>query len=184
MANILTILRMVLIIPFAGVFFIGAPWALKAAFAIFAVAAATDYLDGRLARARGEASAIGAALDPLADKLLIAAALLLLVRNGVIRDFEVIAALAILLREILVGGLRESLGKVGQSLPVTGLAKIKTSAQMLAVGLLLAAAPGGLAGGALAPVSAFVLWVAAGLTVVTGADYARQAARLLRSQHG
>lgn len=184
MANILTLSRIALIVPFAAMFFISTSWALKAAFAIFTVAAATDFLDGRVARARGEISALGAALDPLADKLLVAAALLLLVRNGIIRDLDVIAALTILLREILVSGLRESLGKTGQSLAVTGLAKIKTSAQLLAVGLLLASAPGGLVGVPAAPVASIALWAAAALTIVTGAEYVRRAARLLRSGPG
>ena len=84
MANALTLARIALIAPFAAVFLINAPWNMTAALAIFIIAAATDFLDGRIARARGETSALGAALDPLADKLLIAAALILLVRNGVI----------------------------------------------------------------------------------------------------
>lgn len=184
MANLLTLARIVLIIPFAAMFFIDAPWALTAAFAFFAIAAATDFLDGRVARARGETSALGAALDPLADKLLVAAALLLLVRNGVIRDLGVVAALAILLREILVGGLREQLSGIGEALPVTGLAKIKTSVQLLAIGLLVASAPGGLAGAAIAPAAIALFWIAAALTVATGADYSRHAVRLLRNRPG
>ncbi|OFX05084.1 MAG: CDP-diacylglycerol--glycerol-3-phosphate 3-phosphatidyltransferase [Alphaproteobacteria bacterium RIFCSPHIGHO2_12_FULL_63_12] len=184
MANMLTIARIALIVPFAAMFFISAPWALTVAFALFAIAAATDFLDGRIARARGETSALGAALDPLADKLLVAAALLLLVRNGVIRDLAVIAALAILLREILVGGLREHLGKIGASLPVTGPAKLKTSVQLLAIGLLIASAPGGLAGEAIAPAAMGLFWIAAILTVGTGADYSRRAVRLLRNPPG
>lgn len=184
MANILTLARILLIVPFAAMFFIDEAWAQSAAFVIFALAAATDFLDGRLARSRGETSALGAALDPLADKLLISAALLLLVRNGVIRDFGVIAALAILLREILIGGLRESLGKYGETLAVTGLAKMKTSAQLLSVGLLLAASPAGLAGERLMPIASLLFWAAALLTVVTGADYASKAVRLLRSRPG
>ncbi|MEK7265773.1 MAG: CDP-diacylglycerol--glycerol-3-phosphate 3-phosphatidyltransferase [Pseudomonadota bacterium] len=184
MANLLTLSRIALIVPFAAMFFLNAPWALTAAFAIFAVAAATDFLDGRIARARGETSALGAALDPLADKLLVAAALLLLVRNGVIRDLGVVAALAILLREILVGGLREQLGKQGAALPVTGLAKIKTSAQLLAIGLLIASAPGGLAGAGIAPAAMGLFWIAAILTIATGADYAARAVKLLRNSPG
>lgn len=182
MANLLTAARIALILPFAAMFFISAPWAMPAAFIIFAFAAITDFLDGRLARARGETSALGATLDPLADKLLIAAALLLLVRNGIIRDTAVIAALAILLREIFVGGLRESLGGLGATLPVTALAKIKTTVQLVAVGLLLAAAPGGLAGPAIAPVAIATLWGAALLTLVTGFEYARRAFPLLRNR--
>ncbi len=184
MANFLTISRIVLIAPFTLMFFVNAAWALQAAFVFFAIAAATDFLDGRLARSRGEVSALGAALDPLADKLLIAAALVLLIRNGVIHDAGVVAALAILLREILIGGLREALGPSGATLPVTGLAKAKTSAQLLAVGLLVAAAPGGIAGPVLAPAAQALFWIAALLTVVTGATYTRDAVRLLRRAPG
>lgn len=184
MANALTLSRILLIVPFAAMFFISAPWAMSAALVLFALAAATDFLDGWVARARNETSAIGAALDPLADKLLVAAALLLLVRNGVIRDFGVIAALAILLREILIGGLREAVGKNGGALPVTTLAKWKTTAQLLAVGLLIAAAPGGIAGETLAPAAGAAFWLAALLTVATGADYSRKAVRLLRGGPG
>lgn len=182
MANLLTLSRMALVVPFVAMFFIAAQWAMIAAFALFALAAATDYLDGRIARARGETSALGAALDPLADKILVAAALVLLIRNGVIRDIGVIAALAILLREVLVGGLREALGRYGETLPVTGLAKIKTSVQLLAIGMLIAAAPGGLAGEKIAPFASGMFWIAAALTVVTGFDYSRRAVGLLRMQ--
>jgi len=184
MANFLTLARIALIVPFAAMFFLDAPWALSAALALFVLAAASDFLDGFVARARNETSRLGATLDPLADKLLIAAALILLVRNGVIRDEGVVAALAILLREILVGGLREALAKEGADLPVTPLAKLKTTAQIAAVALLLAAAPGGLVGDALGPAASGVFWLAAALTVWTGSDYAARAVRLLRQRPG
>ena len=181
MANILTTARMLLILPFVGLFFINAPWAMPAALAVFALAAATDFFDGYIARRRRETSALGAALDPLADKLLIAAALLLLTRNGVIRDAGVIAALVILLRELFVGGLREALAQSGRALPVTPLAKWKTAAQRVAVGLLLAAAPGGLLGETARPAAAGALWLAAILTLWTGADYASRGIGALRA---
>jgi cardiolipin synthase len=184
MANLLTVSRIALIVPFSAMFFLDASWALSAALAIFVLAAATDFLDGFVARARNEASRLGAALDPLADKLLVAAALLLLVRNGVIRDAGVIAALAILLREILVGGLREALAREGAGLPVTPLAKWKTAAQLAGLALLLAAAPGGLVGDALRPAASGVFWLAAVLTLWTGSDYAARAVRLLRERPG
>jgi cardiolipin synthase len=184
MANLITLARIALIVPFAAMFFVNAAWAMNAALVIFALAAATDFLDGQVARARGETSALGAALDPLADKLLVAAALLLLVRNGVLRDAGVVAALAILLREILVGGLREAVSKTGGDLQVTQLAKGKTTAQLVAIGLLLAAAPGGLVGAGLAPVAAGVFWLAAILTLFSGADYAAKAYRHLRGRPG
>ncbi len=182
MANLLTLARILLILPFAALFFVDASWAMKAAFAVFAIAAATDFFDGRLARARGETSTLGAALDPLADKLLVAAAVILLVRNGAIRDLGIVAALVILLREVWVSGLREAVAGFGEVLPVTLLSKWKTTAQLIAVGLLLAAAPGGLGGAGLKPVADLALWVAALLTAATGVAYSRQAMRLLRNR--
>ncbi len=180
MATLITLSRVALIVPFAAMFYVAADWAMKAALVIFLIAAATDFLDGYVARARGEASALGAALDPLADKLLVTAALILLIRNGVIAGAGVIAALVIVLREILVGGLREAVGKAGGELPVTPLAKGKTAMQLIAVGLLLAAAPGGIGGEALRPIASGAFWLAAVLTFWTGAAYARRATALLK----
>ena len=183
MANLITLARIGLIIPFIAAFLTNAPWNMTAAFVIFVIAALTDFLDGRVARARGEVSALGAALDPLADKLLIAAALILLARNGVIAGYGVIAVLIIVLRELLVSGLREAVTAKGAALPVTGLAKWKTAAQLIAAGGLLAAAPGGIAGEAFRPAASGFLWLAAVLTFWTGADYALRAARLLRGDN-
>ncbi|MEZ5892174.1 MAG: CDP-diacylglycerol--glycerol-3-phosphate 3-phosphatidyltransferase [Parvularculaceae bacterium] len=182
MANLITLARMALVVPFAVAFLWDASWNMNAALIIFVIAAASDFLDGRVARARGEVSALGAALDPLADKLLIAAALILLLRNGVIAGFGVYAVLIIILREILVTGLREALGAQGGSLPVTPLAKWKTAIQLLASGLLLAAAPNGLIGEALRPAASAALWAAAFLTLWTGADYAIRAASRLQAK--
>lgn len=180
MANLLTALRIILVIPFAAMFFIAEAWAMNVALLIFGIASVTDLLDGWVARARGEVSALGAALDPVADKLLIAAALLLLVRNGTIREAGVAAALIILLREIFVGGLREALAARARTLAVTGLAKWKTAAQMVAIALLLAAAPDGVLGPSWKPAADGALWVAAVLTFWTGADYARRGIKALR----
>ncbi|MEQ1929336.1 MAG: CDP-diacylglycerol--glycerol-3-phosphate 3-phosphatidyltransferase [Parvularculaceae bacterium] len=181
MANYLTLGRILLIVPFAVLFFIEWRSAMTAAFVVFVVASLTDLLDGMVARARGEVSALGAALDPLADKLLIAAALLLLTRNGVIAGSAVIAALVILLREILVTGLREALGGRAMALPVTRLAKWKTTAQLVALAALLAAAPGGIAPAALHAPGTALLWAAALLTLWTGADYVLRATKALRA---
>lgn len=183
MANALTIARILLIAPFIAVFFTNAPWNMTAALAIFIIASITDFFDGRIARARGEISALGAALDPIADKLLIAAALVLLIRNGVIGGVSVIAVLVILLREILVSGLREAVAKYGGALTVTGLAKWKTTVQLIAGGALLAAAPNGLIGEPLRPFAIGLLWLAGVLTFWTGADYAVNAARILRQNN-
>ena len=137
---------------------------------------------GGVARARGEVSALGAALDPLADKLLVAAALILLTRNGIIGGYGVIAVIVIILREILVSGLREAVSGKGGALPVTALAKWKTAAQLAAAGLLLAATPNGLVGQDIRPVAIGALWLAGVLTFWTGADYAVRAAKFLRQQ--
>lgn len=181
MANALTFARIALIAPFAAMFFIAAPWAMQAALALFILAALTDLFDGMAARSTGRVTALGAALDPLADKMLIAAALILLTRNGVIRDAGVIAALIILMREIFVGGMREAVGQKGETLPVTALAKLKTMAQLIAIALLLAAAPGGAGSEAMRPLAAAIFWFAAVLTAWTGVDYGARAIRILRS---
>lgn len=183
MANVITLARILLIIPFAALFLANVDWNMKAALAVFILASLTDFVDGRVARARGETSALGAALDPLADKLLVAAALILLTRNGVIQGYGVIAVLVIILRELMVSGLREALGARGAAMPVTMLAKWKTTAQLVAAGLFLAAAPFGVIGEALRPAASGVLWLAAILTLWTGAIYVRQAANLLRARN-
>jgi len=180
MANLLTIARMLAVIPFTCIFLLDAPWNMNVALAIFVIASLTDFLDGWIARRRGEESALGAALDPLADKLLLAAALILLVRNGIIQNSGVIAVLIIILREILVSGLREAVGGRGGSLPVSFLAKIKTTVQLVAAGCLIAAAPNGLIGEMLRPVAMGLLWTAAALTFWTGSEYTRRAVEILR----
>ncbi len=184
MANVITLARIALIIPFVALFMANAPWNMTAAFAVFVLASLTDFLDGRVARARNEVSALGAAIDPLADKLLIAAALILLVRNGVIGGLSVVATIAIILREILVSGLREAVSARGGALPVTPMAKWKTAAQIIAAGFLLATAPQGLIGEEYRPIGVGALWLAAILTIWTGAAYSVGAARLLHERKG
>ncbi len=181
MANLLTVFRIALIIPFAACFFIDSSWAMSAALAVFLLASATDLLDGWVARARNETSALGAALDPIADKLLVAAALLLLTRNGVIEGAMAAGALAILLREILVGGLRETLAARAETLPVSALAKWKTGVQLTAIALLIAAsAPGGPLPAA-KPLAVGLFWAATLLTIWTGTVYVHTATRALRA---
>lgn len=182
MANLLTFGRIALIVPFIAVFLWDAEWNMKAAFVLFVIAALTDLFDGWVARARGETSALGAALDPIADKLLIAAALILLVRNGIIHGPGVVAVIIIIAREILVSGLREAVAARGAALKVTPLAKWKTAAQLVAAALFLAAAPRGVADDALRPLASGALWLATILTFWTGADYARAAAQILRGK--
>ena len=182
MANLITLARMALVIPFVFAFLANAPWNMTVALVIFVIAALTDFVDGRVARARGETSALGAALDPIADKLLIAAAFILLVRNGVVAGAGVVAVIIIILREILVSGLREALSMTQRALEVTAMAKWKTTAQLIAAGLLIAAAPTGIAGEALRPAASAALWIAAMMTLWTGAEYSMRAAEILRTE--
>lgn len=142
---------------------------------VFSAAAITDYFDGKLARSRRQQSDLGRMLDPIADKLLVGAVLMMLVGMGRLSSLALYPAIVIMLREILVSGLREYLAGIRIGLPVTRLAKWKTGFQMGALGTLLAgdtAAP--LIGLGALPVSLIgeaMLWVAAGLTLVTGWDY-------------
>lgn len=184
MANWLTFGRMIAVLPFTVLFLLDASWNMTAALIIFVLAAITDFFDGWIARRRNEVSELGAAIDPIADKLLIVAALILLVRNGVIHDVSVIAVLVIVLREVLVSGLREAVGNKGHKLPVSFLAKIKTTAQLIATAALLAVAPNGILGASFEPLAIGLLWVSAVLTFWTGASYTRHAVEILRPPTG
>ena len=148
-------------------------WVRWTALGIFVAASVTDFFDGYLARAWDQSSSIGRMLDPIADKLLVSACLLVLAADGTIAGWSTWAAVIILSREILVSGLREYLAELKVSVPVTKLAKWKTTAQMVAIGFLLA----GPAGEALLPMSRYIgltlLWIAAILTMYTGYDYFR-----------
>ena len=143
------------------------------AFGLFAAASITDFLDGYLARIWKQTSNIGKMLDPIADKLLVASVLLLVAADGTIAGWSLWAAIIILCREILVSGLREYLAALKVSVPVTQIAKWKTTAQMIAIGFLLA----GPAAEKVLPYATLVgivlLWVAALLTIYTGYDYFR-----------
>ncbi len=148
-------------------------WMRWAALGLFAAAAITDYFDGYLARIWGEQSAWGRMLDPIADKLLVAACLLILAAIGSIRSFSLWAALIILSREILVSGLREFLAGLRVSVPVSTLAKWKTTLQLVSIGFLIAGPAGDqvLPAGWTQWIGIGLLWVAAILTLFTGWDY-------------
>ncbi|MDQ0472909.1 CDP-diacylglycerol--glycerol-3-phosphate 3-phosphatidyltransferase [Labrys wisconsinensis] len=154
-------------------------WIRWVAFAAFVAAAVTDYFDGYLARAWGQQSSLGRMLDPIADKLLVSACLLMLAADGSIAGWSLWAAIIILCREILVSGLREFLAELRVSVPVTWLAKWKTTAQLVALGFLLA----GPAGEQILPgttvIGLVLLWVSAVLTLYTGYDYFRSGVRHL-----
>ena len=172
--NILTLMR-IFIIPFlVGSFYMDNPilgsWI---AFLTFALASITDFFDGYLARNSGSVSKIGQFLDPIADKLMVAAAIIMLTSFQWVHGLHVIAALIILLRELLVSGLREFLAGVRVSVPVSWLAKWKTTIQMVALAALLAGPAFGSFGFPAHEIGLYGLWLAAILTVYTGFDYLR-----------
>ena len=142
------------------------------AFLLYCLMGVTDYFDGYLARAQGAVSKLGVFLDPIADKIMVAAVIVMLVATRDIAGWNVIAAIVILLREIAVSGLREFLAQLSVSVPVTKLAKWKTTFQMVALGALILA--GALPGWEwIKTVGLASLWAAAILTLVTGWDYLR-----------
>jgi CDP-diacylglycerol---glycerol-3-phosphate 3-phosphatidyltransferase len=155
----------------------GGLWLRWVALAVFIAAGITDILDGYLARSWDQQSALGRMLDPIADKLLVSASLLMLAAVDTIRGWSLLAAVVILCREILVSGLREYLAELRVSVPVTRLAKWKTTAQLVAVGFLLA----GEAGDEILPVTTNIgltlLWLSAIVTLYTGWDYFRAGLR-------
>ena len=172
--NLLTLGRIALVPFFVAAFWLPEPALSWTAFGLFALAGATDWLDGWLARRSGQVSDFGRFLDPVADKILVAAALVMLAATERLSDAGVIAALIILVRELAVAGLREFLAGAA-SIPVSRLAKWKTAAQFAAIAVLVVAGaapalPLALAGEAL-------LWLAALLTVATGAAYLREGLR-------
>lgn len=175
--NSLTYGRIALIPLLVITFYFPGDFADWAALGIFALAGITDFFDGYLARSMQQQSALGTMLDPIADKLLVATAIVMLVYSHRIEGLTVLPAVIILCREILVSGLREFLASLKVSVPVSRLAKWKTTGQMLALGFLLAGEAGdkvvwmnheiGIAG----------LWIAATLTLYTGYDYLRAGLR-------
>jgi cardiolipin synthase len=177
--NLLTLSRIAVLPLLVGAFYLDAPWSNIVACAVFAGASLTDYLDGWLARTYQQTSTLGRFLDPVADKIMVAVALLMLVADARITGLIVLPALVILCREILVSGLREFLAELQVGLPVSRLAKWKTAIQMIAISFLLL----GEAGPAWLPVTRIgeiSLWLAAGLTLITGYDYLRAGLRHMR----
>ncbi len=168
--NLLTLARIVAIPVIVVLLYLDGAAPRWLALALFAAACITDYYDGLLARRRNEVSPLGRFLDPIADKLLVVAILVMLVASGEIAGASVIAAIAILAREILVSGLREYLAELQVGMPVSKLAKWKTTVQMAALAVLLVApALPGVPG--VLWLGQALLWLAAVLTVITGWDY-------------
>ena len=170
--NILTLSRIFAMPVLVALLWHPKPADFAIAVVLYALVAITDYFDGYLARAQGAVSKLGIFLDPIADKIMVATVIVMLLYTRVIDGPAVIAALVILLREIAVSGLREFLGGIQVSVPVSRLAKWKTTCQLVALGALILA-------GALPAVPAVkliglvTLWAAAALTLVTGWDYLR-----------
>ena len=176
--NILTIGRIILVPIFVISFYLPGLLGDLIPFFIFVLASFTDYLDGVLARLFKEESKLGELLDPIADKIIVAAALVLLVMNQTIQNYEVVAAIIILTREILISGLREFLAKSKISMPVTDLAKYKTFIQMFAISILLTGESGNdlfnFGNYNAHSLGIILLWLAAILTLYTGYDYVKK----------
>ena len=170
--NILTFSRILVIPALVTTFYFPSAASDWLALGLFCAAGITDFLDGYLARLRGQMTNLGRFLDPVADKLLVVAAIVMLIAFDRIDSFAVLAAVVIICREILVSGLREFLADIRVPVPVSRLAKWKTTIQMVAIAFLLS----GNAGDALLPVKEIgmvCLWIAACLTLYTGYDYLR-----------
>ncbi len=170
--NLLTISRIVVIPALIAAFYLPGDLANWITFGLFAAAGVTDYFDGALARSRGITSAFGRFLDPVADKLLVAATIVMLVAVDRITAWHILPGLVILCREILVSGLREHLSELKVGVPVTKLAKWKTTVQFVALAVLLVGDAGW---SVLYPMQLglVLLWIAGLLTVATGYDYLR-----------
>ena len=176
--NYLTIGRIIIVPVFVFAFYLPGFYGVVIPFALFVIASFTDFLDGLLARMFKEESKLGELLDPIADKIIVATALILLVMNGTIKNYEVIAAIIILTREILISGLREflAIGKI--KLPVSNLAKLKTFLQMFSISILLTGDTGNkiinFQDYNAQTIGIIFLWFSAFLTLYTGYDYLRK----------
>ena len=176
--NLLTLSRIVAVPLLVFLLWQPRPFDYAITFVLYCVVGITDYFDGYLARAQGRISRLGQFLDPIADKIMVGAVLVMLISSRKanpmpeIAGLHIIPALVILLREIIVSGLREFLAELRVSIPVSALAKWKTAFQMIALGALIL-------GGAVPEmpwvhtVGIVCLWLAAALTLVTGYDYLR-----------
>ena len=176
--NYLTIGRIIIVPIFVFTFYLPGFYGDILPFALFVVASFTDFLDGLLARMYKEESKLGELLDPIADKIIVATALLLLVMDQTIKNYEVIAAIIILTREILISGVRVFLAKGKIKLPVSNLAKLKTFLQMFSISLLLLGDTGNkilnFQDYNAQTIGIILLWLSAFLTLYTGYDYLRK----------
>ena len=176
--NYLTIGRIIIVPIFVFSYYLPGFYGDVIPFVLFVLASFTDFLDGLLARMYKEESKLGELLDPIADKIIVATALILLVMDGTIKNYEVIAAIIILTREILISGLREFLAKGKINLPVSSLAKAKTFLQMIAISVLLTGETGNkiinFQDYNAQTIGIIFLWLSAFLTLFTGYEYLRK----------
>ncbi|HTT84798.1 MAG TPA: CDP-diacylglycerol--glycerol-3-phosphate 3-phosphatidyltransferase [Rhizomicrobium sp.] len=179
--NALTVLRILLVPVFALALMVPGETGRLSAFVIFCVAGISDVLDGFAARKLQASSEFGRMLDPIADKILVGIALMMLVARHVLAGLELIPALVILAREILVSGLREFLATVSVSVPVTRIAKFKTVLQMISIGAMILGPSAEKVWPRAIDFAYALLWTAAALTVYTGLAYFRAGLEHLRS---
>jgi len=176
--NYLTIGRIIIVPIFVFTYYLPGFYGDVIPFTLFVLASFTDFLDGLLARMYKEESKLGELLDPIADKIIVATALILLVMDGTVKNYEVIAAIIILTREILISGLREFLAKGKINLPVSNLAKAKTFLQMFAISALLTGETGNkilnFQDYNAQTIGIILLWLSAFLTLYTGYEYLRK----------
>ena len=176
--NYLTIGRIIIVPIFVIAFYLPGFYGDLIPFTLFVIASFTDFLDGLLARMFKEESKLGELLDPIADKIIVATALTLLVMDGTIKNFEVVAAIIILTREILISGLREFLAKGKINMPVSSLAKLKTFLQMFAIAILLTGETGNrilnFQDYNAQTIGIILLWLSAFLTLFTGYEYLKK----------
>ena len=178
LSNILTLSRIIIIPIIVALIYLQGPIYGWIAFILFCIAGITDFFDGYFARIRNEVSNLGTFLDPIADKLLVAAVILILTSKKTITDWETIPALIILLREIAVSGLREYLAGIKVSVPVSRIGKLKTSIQLIALALLILA-ESQISVLPIIFIGKIALWVAGILTLYTGFDYLKSGMRHL-----
>ena len=176
--NYLTIGRIIIVPIFVFTYYLPGFYGDVLPFALFVIASFTDFLDGLLARMFKEESKLGELLDPIADKIIVATALILLVMDQTIKSYEVIGAIIILTREILISGLREFLAKGKINLPVSNLSKYKTFLQMFSISLLLTGETGNkiinFQEYNAQTIGIILLWLSAFITLYTGYDYLRK----------
>jgi cardiolipin synthase (CMP-forming) len=178
--NALTLARIALVPLFVAAFFLPGDNGRWVVFVLFCLGGLTDAVDGMIARRFDAESSFGRMLDPIADKLIVSAALLMLASDGTLRAIHLVPALVILCREILVSGLREFLAGADVSLPVTRVAKLKTVVQMVAIGALIASSASERSLPGVTNAALFGMWIAAGLTFYTGVAYLQAGLRHAR----